>query len=57
MNPPISPADAYRRDHATTLPPVPRYRANRFMAGFTAGVFASFASAMIGAALCWMVLS
>lgn len=57
MNPPISHADAYRRDHATTLPPMPRYRINRFLAGFTAGVLAVFLSAMIGAAICWAVLS
>ena len=57
MTTPISHADTYRRDYATTLPPLPRRRVNRFMAGFTAGVFASFASSMIGAALCWAVLS
>ena len=56
MQPPISPAGAYWRDHSTTLPPMPRRRANRFMAGFTVGVLAAFASSLIGAALCWMVL-
>ena len=57
MNPPISHADAYRRDHSTTLPPMPRRRANRFLSGFTAGVLAAFASSLIGAALCWAVMS
>ena len=57
MNPPISPADAYRRDHATTLPPRPQRRVSPFLAGFTVGVLAAFASSLIGAALCWMVLS
>ena len=53
---PISHAEAYMRAYATTLPPVPRHRASRFWAGFTAGVLAAFVSAMIGAALCWAVL-
>ena len=57
MNPPISHADVYRRDHSTTLPPMPRRRANPFLVGFTVGVLAAFASSVIGAALVWAVLS